>query len=1332
MATLEASLRLNDGFSSKLSTINSKLQQSVKQMSSFQRQVSNMGSSASSALTGLGSKMTGATSSAAKLEAGVMKIAAAFSLVKVAGSVINSIKGSMDSAISRFDTMQKYPKVMQALGYSGEQSTASIKALGDGIDGLPTKLDDIVAANQRMVSISGNIDEATQATLALNNAFLASGADSDKASRGMEQYFKMLSTNKVDMTSWQTMMETMPVSLTKVANAMGKTGESAMTDLGNALKNGEITFKDFQAKLIELGTGTGELAELARINSAGIATSFGNLRNAISKGVANTITKLDELSQKVTGNTIAGHIDNLKGLINKTFEIIQNNVDRLEPLVQKIKPFLDALAEFAKEGKLSAGAIDGMKKSAAGFVKEFGAGMALFAGVMNFSKIQKGLGIVNKMTGGLAQTVGKVSSGFNLGGLIPKMKMPTMEGLSGTSSKWLTKFASGFEKARAVAGTFEQDTVKTLSTIFPKLESKLSSTPNIFSQMFDKADGKILNQMSKVVDQTDKMKKKFMEFNEELPLVSKGVNKMGSGMSKGIQRATNSGTYALSSMFTSIASIAQVGLAAIGPAAIIGTLLVGMGLAYTQFGDQINQFIDLAVTKGPEVIQGFVAGITAKIPELASKGTELVAKLAQAITVLLPVIAQAAMNIITALVQGIASNAPSLINSFLMILQTLAVTILNILPQLIVLGMQLLLALAQGILANVPMIAQTAVTIITTLVNNFVTMLPTIITIGIQIIMTLVQAILSLLPALIPVAVQAIVTLVNGLASAIPMLLQGAVMIIQMLVTGLIQNLPAIVNGAIQIINALIQGITSNIGNIISTGIQIIMMLLIGIIQMLPQIVSGGIQIIVALGKGILQAIPSVLTGAIDGIKNAFSNLWGWITGKSKETGTELTSNLASATQGIESKVNSIDVSGFDTMKTTGTNAFQGWNNAAATEVGQVSDTVISGLGQINLGIAEQTSEMPKLFQDPLSSLNSDLTTNFAELKGTTQTGMTDMVEGMKMPLENLTTDFTLPFQQANTGISTEMTNMQTTVTEGFNGIGDAGIQKFETLSSTISTKMAEIQTNVTTAMDGIKTAFESLSTLSTSTFDGLSTSVSTAMTGVSTAISAGMVVAQMSFVIGMAMMKSTASSSFNTIRSTAMTGMLGLSVAVALGTALATAMLTAGLAQMVSAVRSLYSQMFSAGSYAMQGLAAGIQAGAGSAIAAATAVANQVSAAVKSAMDIHSPSRVMMALGNFVTQGLAKGILAAESLVVSASNAIANAAVPDAWDTSVNGEMQISDSEISRLKASATNTVTVENRQVVPQVTVNVDNNGGDLDESTIADKVCGVILEAMDADLA
>ena len=52
----------------------------------------------------------------------VTQMATALGLVKVASAAFKVLANSLDSAISRFDTMQKFPKVMNALGFSAKES----------------------------------------------------------------------------------------------------------------------------------------------------------------------------------------------------------------------------------------------------------------------------------------------------------------------------------------------------------------------------------------------------------------------------------------------------------------------------------------------------------------------------------------------------------------------------------------------------------------------------------------------------------------------------------------------------------------------------------------------------------------------------------------------------------------------------------------------------------------------------------------------------------------------------------------------------------------------------------------------------------------------------------------------------------------------------------------------------------------------------------------------------------------------------------------------------------------------------------------------------------
>lgn len=293
-------------------------------------------------LKGLGKGADGATSS-------LKSMVGALGLVKLASKAFDILKSSMDGAVSRFDTFNKFPKVMKALGFSTEESKKSMDKLADGIDGLPTKLDEVVGTAQRMTSVTGNLDKSTDATIALNNAMLASGASTADAARGMDQYIQMLSTGEVDLQSWKTLQETMPIGLQKTAEAMGFVGETAQRDLYQALKDGTITFDEFQDKLIELGTGTGELAELAKVNSEGIATSFSNLKNAVVKGLANTLTKIDEVVQKVSGKTIAQQLDSLKGIINGTFDVVNNSIEKVIPLIEQFQKVMEVVKDTIEQ-----------------------------------------------------------------------------------------------------------------------------------------------------------------------------------------------------------------------------------------------------------------------------------------------------------------------------------------------------------------------------------------------------------------------------------------------------------------------------------------------------------------------------------------------------------------------------------------------------------------------------------------------------------------------------------------------------------------------------------------------------------------------------------------------------------------------------------------------------------------------------------------------------------------------------------------------------------------------------------------------------------------------
>lgn len=260
-----------------------------------------------------------------KASRSVMDIAKGVGVFKALSIAGNTLQNSLGGAIDRFDTMTRYPKVLQQMGYSADESNASIQKLSGGIQGLPTSLDGIAASTQKIAVLTGDLDKATNTSLALNNAFLASGAAAADTERGITQYVQMLSKGSVDMQSWRTLQETMGYALSETAKQLGITSGNSL-ELYEAIQSGEISFDKFNGALIECSTRTGGFAEKAAAASAGIKTSFTNLGISVTRGMANTIQSVDDALGRLNGSSIDGIINSLSEKIDVFFNGVSKGV----------------------------------------------------------------------------------------------------------------------------------------------------------------------------------------------------------------------------------------------------------------------------------------------------------------------------------------------------------------------------------------------------------------------------------------------------------------------------------------------------------------------------------------------------------------------------------------------------------------------------------------------------------------------------------------------------------------------------------------------------------------------------------------------------------------------------------------------------------------------------------------------------------------------------------------------------------------------------------------------------------------------------------------------
>lgn len=275
----------------------------------------------------------GADKETNKFSISLKDVAKSAVVVNAVTKAFDILTASLDDAIARFDTLNTFPRTMEMIGYETAVVDRSTRSLVRGIEGLPTKLDDVIQTAQRLGGMTGDLDDATETTLALNNAFLASGASAMDASRGTEQYIQMLGNGKVDMQSWRTLQESMNYALLATAESFGYT-QNGVQQLYNALKGGDITFDQFNKRLQELNVAQGGFADLAIKNSEGIMTSWTNLQTAISRGLETVIAAVDDVVVALSGKNIAQNLNNFKGVIDSVFGAVGSTITNLTPLIK--------------------------------------------------------------------------------------------------------------------------------------------------------------------------------------------------------------------------------------------------------------------------------------------------------------------------------------------------------------------------------------------------------------------------------------------------------------------------------------------------------------------------------------------------------------------------------------------------------------------------------------------------------------------------------------------------------------------------------------------------------------------------------------------------------------------------------------------------------------------------------------------------------------------------------------------------------------------------------------------------------------------------------------
>ncbi|TFJ40134.1 hypothetical protein CKN73_07370 [Carnobacterium divergens] len=296
-------------------------------------------SKAESDVDSLDSKISGISKSGEQGSIGIGKIASALGLVQVAGKAIDMIKGSIQSAFGRIDTMESFQRVMKAL--TGDTNVANnvLSDLKVVTKGTAFGLDTAAKAVQGFVTRGVEIPKATKYFQAFGDAVAFYGDGSKEQLENVSDALgKMLSKGKVSMDQMDRLTDAGIDGVGTYAKATGKSVETVQEELSK----GSISATDFVdvvSTAFEEGTnGVTKIAGAARDAGATWGAVFTNMKAAVTRGVVAIIQAID------AGLQSAG-LSNMRAMVAQVGTVFD---DTLTKIAEKIPPVIAFIANLVK------------------------------------------------------------------------------------------------------------------------------------------------------------------------------------------------------------------------------------------------------------------------------------------------------------------------------------------------------------------------------------------------------------------------------------------------------------------------------------------------------------------------------------------------------------------------------------------------------------------------------------------------------------------------------------------------------------------------------------------------------------------------------------------------------------------------------------------------------------------------------------------------------------------------------------------------------------------------------------------------------------------------
>lgn len=707
----------------------------------------------------------------------------------------------------------------------------------------------------------------------------------------------------------------------------------------------------------------------------------------------------------------------------------------------------------------------------------------------------------------------------------------------------------------------------------------------------------------------------------------------------------------LSPLVGKAVSLANIGMQALFPAAVIGIALAGLGLLYSKFGTQIDKLLEVAKTKGPEIITNLGNGIASKIPDLVNQGATLINHFAQALASNLPAILTAGTNIVIALVQSVGNNAGKLIQSALLVVGSFLQGVMQNLPRLIVAGVTLIGQLIVGIVQNIPMIIATAGRIIAGFIDGIGQSAPQLLGSGIKIIFELIKGIVQAIPQIVLAGVEIVMALGKSILGALGNIAGSLVTGVKGFFKNIFSpgkeeatNTKTDVETEMSGLSSTLDDMTSSLGPKFQQNANQAKIGFTSEISMMSQETQTKLQEMSnATGMSMDEIVRTVqekgeLTKGNLTIKASEMN-----TNVSGQTDQMANNMIDSISRGVDGANTQFD--GLSAKLPTDASAT---NQATAGQYEDLANRITSSTQQANSAVTSGIDTINSNFEMRLGTLPAKTDTILMNVSNSFTNAFNALGKGVDSNLQKIVSSFTSSISKINSVSTSGLSNLSSRFSAAFNNISatvSAGTNK-------VVVSIANMNNRVNASFSQFANRFIATNSNMWNRFNAQSTS---ALNRSYSAFSSNINKLQSKFTSYSNRLKSLNTSMWNAVvnktRQAGNSMASGFSSACNRMASLASSMRSRLISIMYSCVGGMRSAGYSAG----MGFYSGLASTRGSIMGLASSIAASVSARIRSALRIHSPSRVLMNLGSYAGEGLAVGLEKSKRYVNNAVDGLSN-----------------------------------------------------------------------------